>query len=421
MPANDTAAAASDRPALPAARRREPLVLFQWAVSSYFGWGLYGLNLLLAWADRTDLLPASLLPVDPAALDLDPLERHRLAPALQRSAELQAELKRAAGRAATTSRLVLQPVLNGMEPVRVAHDVVLDGSPTVGVAFLETVGFSAPAAARLRRYPLVVAGSRWNRDLLLAAGAPSVALLLQGIDPSQFHPAPRRGLFPGRFVVFSGGKLEYRKGQDLVLRGFRRFARRHPEALLVTAWGSPWPQLARMMPPDPRLPPPPLDAAGRPDVAAWTRAAGLPDAQVLHCGAVPNRMMPRILREADVALFTNRAEGGTNLIAMEAMACGVPTILSANTGHLDLLDEGAAVPLQRQAAIRRLPDGSAACSFWGESDEEEIAAALQTVYDTPAAARARAATGVAGRAAMSWSAQMQQLATLLPPLLPNMP
>lgn len=38
------------------------------------------------------------------------------------------------------------------------------------------------------------------------------------------------------------------------------------------------------------------------------------------------------LAEADVALFPNRGEGGTNLMAMQAMASGVPTVLSANSG-----------------------------------------------------------------------------------------
>jgi hypothetical protein len=56
----------------------EKLILFQWGVSSYFGWGVYGLNLLLAWAKRTDLLPASLQPINPALLDLDPLDRASL-------------------------------------------------------------------------------------------------------------------------------------------------------------------------------------------------------------------------------------------------------------------------------------------------------------------------------------------------------
>ncbi|CAM9185263.1 unnamed protein product, partial [Heterosigma akashiwo] len=37
-----------------------------------------------------------------------------------------------------------------------------------------------------------------------------------------------------------GGKLELRKGQDIVLAAFARFARSHPDARLVVAWDNKW-------------------------------------------------------------------------------------------------------------------------------------------------------------------------------------
>ena len=48
--------------------------------------------------------------------------------------------------------------------------------------------------------------------------------------------------------------------------------------------------------------------------------------------------MPKYLISSDTALFPNRCESGTNLVAMEAMAAGIPVILSNNSGHLDLID-----------------------------------------------------------------------------------
>jgi len=392
---------------------REPLVLFEWGVSSFFGWGVYGLNLMLAWADRTDLLPATLSSIDPAALDIDPLERRRLEPALRRSADLQAELGRVAGKTANTSRLVMNVVLNGLEPGRVAHNVVLRGTPSIGVAFIEQAAFTPAASARLADYPLVIAGSQWNQTLLREAGAQNVEYVLQGVDTSHFHPAPRRNLFPGRFVVFSGGKLELRKGQDLVVRAFRRFAQRHPDALLLTAWGSPWPDLARGLP-QTDLQPVPFDLDGSANLLGWTRANGVADQQVLHCGAVPNRAMARILREADVALFPNRAEGGTNLVAMESMACGVPTILSANTGHLDLLQSDGAIPLQHQRPLQ-----GDAFRGWGESNVDEIVERLEEVYQNRDAAIARATVGAAFMSGLSWRTQMDHLAQLILPFMPK--
>jgi len=41
-------------------------------------------------------------------------------------------------------------------------------------------------------------------------------------------------------------------------------------------------------------------------------------------------------------------QGGTNLVAMEAFAAGIPSIISANTGHLDLIDDDRCFPLRLQ-------------------------------------------------------------------------
>jgi glycosyltransferase involved in cell wall biosynthesis len=46
---------------------------------------------------------------------------------------------------------------------------------------------------------------------------------------------------------------------------------------------------------------------------------------------------------ADIAVFPNRAEGGTNLVAMECIASGIPTILNPETGQRDLLQYAVAL------------------------------------------------------------------------------
>ena len=394
--------------------QRESRVLFNWQVSSFFGWGIYGLNLLLGWAGRTDLLPATISPLFLHDIDIDPLELRRIRSALQSSFTAQAELEKIAGQKATASGLVLQPLGNGLPLCPSAHNVYLSGSPTVGVAFLERAPLGQEAHAQLQQFPLVIAGSTWNQKILEEAGAPRVELVLQGVDTSNFHPAPKRNFFANRFVVFSGGKLEYRKGQDLVLRAFRIFAQRHKEALLLTAWSSPWPDCARSIKESADMLPPPFTPDGKFDATGWTRINGVPDDQVFHCESVPNRAMARILREADVALFPNRAEGGTNLVAMECIACGVPTILSANTGHLDLLQDGTVLALRKQESLQGESEAG-----WGNSDVEEMVEALESVYQDRTAARTRALQGSANLSAFTWTRQMDQLAELLLPLLPS--
>jgi glycosyltransferase involved in cell wall biosynthesis len=232
-------------------------------------------------------------------------------------------------------------------------------------------------------------------------------LVLQGIDPALFHPAPRRGLFPGRFVVFSGGKLEARKGQDNVMAAWRIFAARHPDAMLIAAWDNLWPEIARGINSIGRTEALPFTQDGKPDMNGWAAANGIKPEQFLNLGLVPNDSMPTILREMDAAVFPNRCEGGTNLVAMEAMACGVPCILSANSGHLDLLQDGTALPLTDQRPMPDVPG-------WRESNIEEIVAALETLYTDRARAAEIGAAGAKLLAGLTWTktaAEMKRIIT----------
>ena len=96
----------------------------------------------------------------------------------------------------------------------------------------------------------------------------------------------------------------------------------------------------------------------------------------------------QVLRHwVDAGIFPNRCEGGTNLIAMETLASGVPVVLSANTGHLDLIQRACplngtqragCIPLRKQRGIKSGTQSSSINPYqgWGESDVDEAAEAL---------------------------------------------
>jgi glycosyltransferase involved in cell wall biosynthesis len=277
---------------------------------------------------------------------------------------------------------------------------------------LQDTRIAPEAVARAAAWPTLIAGSTWNTRLLQAHGLPDVRCVIQGIDPTLFHPGPRLGAFGDRFLVFSGGKLERRKAQDLVIAAFARFAHTRPDALLVTAWQSPWPELARELDAGGVAAPVTLDDRGRLDVAAWAEANGVPARQVLDLGMVPNAQMPPILREMDVAVFPNRAEGGTNLVAMEAMACGVPAILSANTGHLDLIDRDNCYALRAQRSLPGQP-AFGDVPGWSESDLDEIVAALEAAYEDRGDARGRGARGAATVGRLTWRRMADELKAIV--------
>ncbi|MFN3078043.1 MAG: glycosyltransferase family 4 protein [Alphaproteobacteria bacterium] len=167
--------------------------------------------------------------------------------------------------------------------------------------------------------------------------------------------------------------------------------------------------MARSMAVVKNIAPVPVDSGGNVDIRAWIVANGIPAESVIDLGAVPNALMPPILREADVGLFPSRCEGGTNLVAMEAMACGLPVILSANTGHLDLIRDDNGYPLRRQSLIVGQNKDSSGSESWGESDPEEIAEALEAIYTDRETARLRGMAGAEMLAGMSWPAQIDAL------------
>jgi glycosyltransferase involved in cell wall biosynthesis len=377
-----------------------------------FGWGIYAINMALHWHDDSDLAPLSALPFEPRdVLDLPGLDRawrRRLAPFAMASLAFQQTLAQTAGPVLEVSCPVLHPIYDRMQVAPIDGGKYVFGSPTIGMIFSIDTAFDAAARERARRFPLIVAGCRWNQQVLEDAGIGPVALVLQGIEPSLFHPAPSRGVYKERFAIFSGGKLEYRKGQDLVLRAFREFRRRHAEALLVTAWHSPWPHLSRSLAGD-DAPAPPLTAEGHIDVPGWVSAFGLPADSIVDLGSVPQPSMPALLREMDVGLFPNRCECGTNLVAMEAMACGLPVILSANTGHLDLMAPDNSYALTRQRPIDPARAAVGGSAGWGESDVEEILEQLESVYLDREEARRRGAQAAARLAGLSWQRQIRAL------------
>jgi glycosyltransferase involved in cell wall biosynthesis len=389
-------------------------IVFAWKVSSFFGWGVYGLNLMLYWP----YLAVTALPpdrVDAVRTKQDSRLRRRLSASL----EMQRTWSAFEGRQLKfEDRAVFVAMGNQMARIRAAHGIDLSGTPTVGVLFFEDSAIDASDKAKLSDIALIVCGSNWNASVLSAAGIAPVKTVLQGVDTNVFRPRPAKGWLPDRFKIFSGGKLEFRKGQDLVLRAFRVFAQRHPEALLITAWQSPGSTVfSRTFSAKPDVPLPPFKEDRSVDVTRWAQSFGVPPEQIVDVGAVPNHEMPNILREIDVAVFPNRCEGGTNLVAMECLASGVPTILSANTGHLDLIERMNALVLTRQTPVIADVPTIRGTEGWGESDIDETIEALEYAYVQRSTMSKRATQCALAMRDLSWQNQIRLLHETVRPIV----
>jgi glycosyltransferase involved in cell wall biosynthesis len=111
----------------------------------------------------------------------------------------------------------------------------------IGYCFFEdAISVLEHARAAGRRWDMIVAGSRWCEYQLRTGGVRNCTTILQGVDRDQFYP----GVKPAHhdnFVVFSGGKFELRKGQDLAIAAMKVFMQRHDDVLLSCAWHNQWP------------------------------------------------------------------------------------------------------------------------------------------------------------------------------------
>lgn len=383
-----------------------------WQINPNTGWGVLGLNLALqAELDRrrtpVPLVP-TLYPEWLISQHGAPLER-----ILAREKIACEILKQDKEGRCHCEFPVLHSLGNwlGVEGVGDPTQRVV-GTINLGIIFFENSQVSDQARQTSRAFDLILAGSTWNKQVLLKSGISNVETFLQGVDLALFRPA-RNAAKDKAFFIFSGGKLEYRKGQDITVAAFRKFRQRHPDAVLVTAWHNPWPQSIKGIDRSGNVAgSPTVDAEGRIDVAGWLEANGLPRGACHDIGLVPNYLMPGVYSQVDVAVLPNRCEGGTNLVAMECLACGIPTILSANTGHLDLADERHCYPLTKQDPVRPVPpfwgtDG------WGESDVDEVVAALERVYQDREDAVKRGAAAARFMEDWSWRKRFEELVGLL--------
>ena len=373
-----------------------------WQLSDSHGWGVFGLNLALNLIEMGD--PTPLLFGDADLLDAPPEAIQKLQPYLDEQSRVQAQVLDKAGDNVVKvgGITVLHALANGFR-----HSDIVRGGTNIGFIFFEQGGIDDAARTNAANYDRILAGSSWNRDYARDHGIDNIEFVSQGVDTGIFHPAPASGAYDGRFTIFSGGKLELRKGQDLVLAAFKIFHARHPEALLVTSWRNSWPETAQGVAASVHVDhEPDVRADGELDIHGWAVANGIAEDAFIDLGWVPNRMSADILRDMDVALFPNRCEGGTNLVAMEAMACGVPCILSANTGHLDIISGDNCFPLEDQ---RPLTEPGTPADMWRESQVDEIVAALENAYSDRIAAKARGAAGAAFMQDLSWRRQTERL------------
>jgi glycosyltransferase involved in cell wall biosynthesis len=377
-----------------------------WVLSTISGYGIYGLQIALQFLRRGG--QQLILTRSPAIAEVPPLLAPKLLPLFELGRKIDQHMRDKPDELLSFKHAVLHGCSSDFSGFA-GQDKVW-GQPNVACCAIEHLVATDHGRKISKNYDMFIAISRWNADYVksLALHGPT-HLCYQGIDGTLFHPAPRSGLYGDRFVIFSGGKFEFRKGQDIVIAAFRRFREKHPEALLVACWQNllmPQAEAFRLAGHCDTVP------AAAPNyglqLTPWLLKQGLPPESFVDLPFTHNLLMPWVVRECDVAVFPNRCEGGTNLVAMETMACGVPTYVAYNTGQKDIVDLMGAEALKNQKPVKPSPDMNTVAD-WGETEVDEVVAAFERVYTGRAEAAQKAARVAEGMKAWEWGPLNEKL------------
>jgi glycosyltransferase involved in cell wall biosynthesis len=169
---------------------------------------------------------------------------------------------------------------------------------------------------------LVVVGSPFAAESFAGVVPPNrIAVVPYGVDTTAFTPASTVEGTTGKLRVLFAGQLTQRKGIAYLLEAMGEL---DPSRFELTLVG-------------------PVIGSGR-GLAKY-------EGSFVHRSARPQEM-PGVYQAADVLVLPSIAEGSANVV-LEAMACGLPVIVTPNAGANAVTDgvEGFIVPIRSPEAV----------------------------------------------------------------------
>ena len=388
-------------------------ILIDWPLTPYTGWGSYGIQLAQALIARNQIRVVVSCKADRSPhcdpiwlLQLDAIEEFSKQLINRIKEEPNSVLK-------TNSKIAMGPIGNLIPPLRIYAE------HQVGVAFFERSSVNEEFKQGLGKYSLVITGSNWNQKILTENGINHAEMIHQGVDRSRFNSIPIPKLLNRPFVIFAGGKLEARKGQDIIIEAFKRFNKYCPNAILIACWGNIGNVGLKTISASKYVTESPENGDAK-SLFKWLIKNDIAQNNLMVPEIMANSHLPNIIKQADVAVFTSRCEGGTNLMAMETLACGIPTLVSANTGHLDLIEMGMAHLIAvGSEGIGKVPASITADyggdeeAQWGETNPDELVECWLRLWKEKDVWREKGIIGEKSMNAMSWQNSMNKLLELL--------
>jgi len=260
----------------------------------------------------------------------------------------------------------------GLGPIEFMTRVV--GSRRVAYIVWETTVMSSDKVAILRTMDEVWTPTNWGRGLLVNNGldADKVNIVPEGVDVEMFRPGGGEHEEERPFRFLFVGKWEARKGVELLIDAFcEEFGREEPVELVLHGW-------------NPYLPHFNLDERVRRAVG------GRRAAPVTASHPLTENALVRLYNSCDAFVLPTRAEGW-GLPITEAMACGLPVIVTNYSAPAEYLSDDCAylIPVESFVPVSDpyfFPSGGA-LGVWAQPDVCALRELMRRAFENPEEAR----------------------------------
>jgi glycosyltransferase involved in cell wall biosynthesis len=188
----------------------------------------------------------------------------------------------------------------------------------------------------------IVATSEMEQRELLADGVPAEKIVIRynGIDGKTFSSVKARGNFRKKWGIGSTepillflGRLIPRKGADILIDAFAKTCPSSGRLVIAGPEGEPGYQKL---------------------LSKRAREAGV-ESRVIFAGAVYDEEKAAVLADSDIFVLPSKYENFANSVA-EAMACGIPVIITDACGIRSLVEgrAGLVIPPEQEALTRAI-------------------------------------------------------------------
>ena len=227
-------------------------------------------------------------------------------------------------------------------------------------------------------YDQVIVPCEHNRELF-APYAKNISVVPLGVDIKFWKPTPRPA--NKRFRFHAGGSMWLRKGLDVVVEAFEKAGIDAELHIKVP--------LERLVP-----------------KRSW------PSNIVLHTGWMSKWDQFEWYNKADCFIGASRGEG-FGLMPLQAMALGIPTIITATSGQAQYAHLASAVipTTPKRCDVHEITNFA---GFWDEPDLDALVEALRKVYAGSDVYRYKAMFHVKHVAEYRWAKSCEKLLAVLP-------